>query len=132
MADRLKRRKKPAEQATSEPKATPLQPAYFDATPAAPPVAEPEDRQRHIGLRRRKWLNLKCRPNLPNLNLVLSVFREIAAQAAAILRGAVAAEVAVAADGLGPRRLRAKVLLIPPPNPPCLSRHPPLMLRKAL
>jgi predicted kinase len=42
MADRLKRRKKNAEQASSEPKTTPLQPAYFDAASPAPP-GEPEE-----------------------------------------------------------------------------------------
>src|SRR2546423_15522437 len=42
MADRLKRRKKTAEPASSEPKATPLQPAYFDAPANAPSAAEPE------------------------------------------------------------------------------------------
>jgi predicted kinase len=40
MAERLKRRKKPAEPASSETKATPLQPAYFDAEPASAPPAE--------------------------------------------------------------------------------------------
>lgn len=43
MAERLKRRKKKAEAAPNESKATPLQPAYFDAEPNAAPeeVAEP-------------------------------------------------------------------------------------------
>ena len=42
MAERLKRRKKSAEPTSSEPKATPLQPAYFDA-PSSPSAAEPEE-----------------------------------------------------------------------------------------
>jgi len=43
MAERLKRRKKKAEPASDESKATPLQPAYFDAEPNSAPeeVAEP-------------------------------------------------------------------------------------------
>ena|ERR1041385_2693058 len=43
MAERLKRRKKKAEAAPNESKASPLQPAYFDAEPNAAPeeVAEP-------------------------------------------------------------------------------------------
>src|SRR5689334_14673349 len=43
MAERLKRRKKKAETAPDESKATPLQPAYFDAEPNAAPeeAAEP-------------------------------------------------------------------------------------------
>src|SRR5882724_7250506 len=44
MADRLKRRKKPAESASNEPKTTPLQPAYFDPQPSAAVAAEPEER----------------------------------------------------------------------------------------
>jgi predicted kinase len=43
MADRLKRRKKTAEPASSEPKATPLQPAYFDAPASEAAAAEPEE-----------------------------------------------------------------------------------------
>jgi len=42
MADRLKRRKKPAEKASAESSPTPLQPAYFDAEPNAP-AAEPDE-----------------------------------------------------------------------------------------
>jgi len=43
MRDRMKRRKKPAEQATTEPGPAPLQPAYFDAAPAGVEATEPED-----------------------------------------------------------------------------------------
>ena len=43
MAERLKRRKKKAEPDPNEPKATPLQPAYFDALASAPAAAEPEE-----------------------------------------------------------------------------------------
>jgi predicted kinase len=43
MAERLKRRKKTAESASSEPKATPLQPAYFDAPANEAAAPEPEE-----------------------------------------------------------------------------------------
>jgi len=41
MRERLKRRKKPAEAASDESKPSPLQPAYFDASPASP-ATEPD------------------------------------------------------------------------------------------
>jgi len=43
MRDRMKRRKKPAEQAPPEPGPAPLQPAYFDAAPTATESSEAED-----------------------------------------------------------------------------------------